>query len=62
MKNIYVLFFATSLAFAQNYDTYFTNTTMRVDYYHIGTKGQEQIMLDKVYEDQGNTARHAQSW
>ena len=51
MKNIYILFFATSLTFAQNYDTYFTSTTMRVDYYHIGTKGQEQIMLDKVYEE-----------
>jgi len=24
---------------------------MRVDYYHIGTKGQEQITLDKVYEE-----------
>jgi len=51
MKYIFLIFFAASLSFGQNYDTYFTNTTMRVDYYHIGTKGQEQITLDKVYEE-----------
>jgi hypothetical protein len=44
-------FFIISISFAQTYDRYFTQGTMRVDYYHIGTKGQEQITLDKVYEE-----------
>jgi len=51
MKNIFLIFFTASVSLAQTYDTYFVNTTMRVDYYHIGTKGQEQITLDKVYEE-----------
>jgi hypothetical protein len=51
MKMLFLLFFTISLSFAQNYDKYFTNSTMRVDYYHIGTKGQEQITLDRVYEE-----------
>jgi hypothetical protein len=51
MKTLFFLFFAISLTVAQDYDTYFTNSTMRVDYYHIGTKGQERITLDKVYEE-----------
>jgi hypothetical protein len=36
---------------SQTYENNFTGTTMRVDCYHIGTKGQEQIILDKVYEE-----------
>ena len=51
MKTLFLVLFTFSLSFAQKYDTYFTNSTMRVDYYHIGTKGQEQITLDKVYEE-----------
>ena len=51
MKILFFLFFIISLSFAQNYDKYFTNSTMRMDYYHIGTRGQEQITLDKVYEE-----------
>ena len=51
MKTLFLLFFSISFSFAQTYDKYFTNSTMRVDYYHIGTKGQEQITLDKVYEE-----------
>ncbi len=50
-KVLFLLCFTISLSFAQNYDNYFTNFTMRVDYYHIGTKGQEQITFDKVYEE-----------
>ena len=50
MKTLFFLFFAISITVAQDYDTYFTNSTMRVDYYHIGTKGQERITLDKVYK------------
>jgi hypothetical protein len=40
-----------SFSFGQTYNSFFTNATMRVDYYHIGTKGQEQITIDKVYEE-----------
>jgi hypothetical protein len=51
MKYFILFLGSVSFCLAQNYDTYFTNVTMRVDYYHIGTKGQEQITLDKVYEE-----------
>jgi hypothetical protein len=46
-----ILFGLVSFSFGQTYNSFFTNTTMRVDYYHIGTKGQEQITIDKVYEE-----------
>src|SRR5512141_1210696 len=36
---------------AQRYDRFFTDATMRVDYYHTGTKGQEAIALDKIYDE-----------
>lgn len=52
MKSVILLFFVISVSVSQNYNKYFTNTTMRLDYYHTGTKGQEQIALDKVYEKQ----------
>lgn len=46
------LFFACiSLSYGQTFEQYFLPGTMRVDYYHIGTKGQEQITLDKVYKE-----------
>ena len=51
MKNIILFLCSVSFSFAQPYDVSFTNSTMRVDYYHIGTKGQEQITIDKVYEE-----------
>jgi hypothetical protein len=40
-----------SAAAAQSYDTHFTSATMRVDLYHSGTKGQEQLALDNVCEE-----------
>jgi hypothetical protein len=52
MKHIILLLaFSCTLSFAQMYDTHFTSTTMRIDYYRIGTEGQEQITIDKVYEE-----------
>ena len=33
------------------FNRFFVDKTMRVDYYHTGTKGQETISLDKIYED-----------
>jgi hypothetical protein len=53
MKNIvFLLFLCASVSTGQTYENYFIGTTMRIDYYHIGTKGQEQITLDKVYEEE----------
>ena len=51
MKTLILIFFACSVSLSQNYGTYFTGSTMRVDYYRLGTKGQEQITLDKLYEE-----------
>jgi hypothetical protein len=34
-----------------SYSNYFTEQTMRVDYFHSGTKGQEFFGMDKVYEE-----------
>lgn len=36
---------------AEQFDRFFTPRTMRLDYYHTGTKGQESIALDDVYEE-----------
>ncbi len=50
---IYCLMMAvlSSVAFGQSFDAYFTDATMRVDYYHTGTKGHEEMALDKVYKE-----------
>lgn len=39
--------------FAQqaSFDAYFKNETLRIDYYHTGTKGTESFSLDKLYEE-----------
>jgi hypothetical protein len=34
-----------------NFDRTFTGSTMRVDYYHTGTKGQETFSLDEVRQE-----------
>jgi IgA Peptidase M64/Peptidase M64 N-terminus len=44
------LLFATS-AFATGFDDYFVGKTMRVDYFHTGSHGQEVIALDRVVSD-----------
>ena len=56
MKKIIVLPLLLSLVilspvFAQSFNSYFLDKTMRVDLYHTGTKGQETLSLDKVYEE-----------
>ena len=42
-----------AMCFAQqgSYDRFFGPSTMRIDFYHTGTKGQELISLDEVYEE-----------
>jgi hypothetical protein len=53
MKTIALLVycFASAIASGATFDQFFTNTTMRVDYYHTGTKGIETISLDRVLDD-----------
>ncbi len=52
MKKIVIfLFLVTGISNGQTYEKDFTGTTMRIDYNHIGTKGHERIILDKVYEE-----------
>lgn len=35
----------------QSFDTFFTGTTLRIDYHHTGTKGEERISYDAAYEE-----------
>ncbi len=44
-----LIFFTTSLL-AQDFNDYFTDRTMRVDYYHSGTKGSEIFAIDQIYD------------
>jgi hypothetical protein len=39
------------VAGAVQYEKYFSDFTMRVDYFHTGTKGQEVFSLDRVYRE-----------
>jgi len=51
---IYSLLLGASLCavtFGQSFDKFFVDKTMRVDFYHTGTKGQETVALDKVYDE-----------
>ncbi len=34
----------------ENFDEYFTDQTMRIDYFHIGDAIEEFITIDKVYQ------------
>ena len=36
---------------ARFFERYFTGETMRLDYFHTGTKGEERLSLDQVYEE-----------
>ncbi len=47
---VMLMFGALTIASSQ-YSCYFLDKTMRVDLYHTGTKGQETISLDRVYEE-----------
>jgi hypothetical protein len=47
-----VLVSSTETAFAQTddtFDTFFTNQTLRIDYFHSGTATEEKIALDQIY-------------
>ncbi|MFQ6081857.1 MAG: M64 family metallopeptidase [Candidatus Aminicenantia bacterium] len=50
---VLLIFFGATLLFAQtsfDFDRFFINKTMRIDYYHIGDAKQEFVTLDKVYQ------------
>ncbi|MGH7453022.1 MAG: peptidase M64 N-terminal domain-containing protein, partial [bacterium] len=32
-----------------SFDTFFTNQTLRLDYFHSGTAAEERIAIDQVY-------------
>lgn len=51
MKIISMLLLTVSALFSQSFQQYFQDKTLRVDFYHTGTKGMEIIALDKVYEE-----------
>lgn len=56
MRKIFLISFLVIIgsAFAQDkstFDRFFFDKTMRVDYYHTGTKGEEVFSLDKVFEE-----------
>jgi hypothetical protein len=50
---VLAMFFNGSVvkAIAGSYDQYFTERTLRVDYYHTGTKGSESCALDQLYDE-----------
>ncbi len=50
-KNILLILTFISVSFSQNFETYFLNTSMRVDYFHTGTKDTESFSIDKIYEE-----------
>jgi hypothetical protein len=54
MKRLLVLsllMLAAMTIASSQYSRYFLDKTMRVDMYHTGTKGQEIISLDRVYQE-----------
>jgi hypothetical protein len=58
MKRVFAffsLFFFTWLASAQPapkaYDAFFSDQTMRVDYFHTGTAAEEHFMVDRILND-----------
>ena len=52
MKIIFLLFFLSSLLFAQiKFDDYFENKTLRVDYYHTGDSVNDYYSIDELKEE-----------
>ena len=56
MRSLVFLFSAIVLngyvsAAGVEFDRFFTDKTMRVDYFHTGTKGEDRITMDQVYQE-----------
>lgn len=47
---IFLLLFAVAKAQTINFNDYFTDQTMRIDYFHIGDSKTELVTLDQVYQ------------
>lgn len=48
---ILILLLPAFAAAQVDFDRYFLDKTMRVDYHHVGTKGEERVTLDKVFQE-----------
>jgi len=48
---LFVVLAVGNVVAAANYDRFFTEKTMRVDYFHTGTKGEDRITVDQVYQE-----------
>lgn len=52
MKSIFIFLISFSSLFAQvNFDDYFHNKTLRLDYYHSGNHEEESFSFDKLIEE-----------
>ena len=53
MKNLLILLllvpFVTNAQNSVNFDRYFTDQTLRIDYFHTGDAKSETFSLDKMY-------------
>ena len=50
-----LLLFCTVGLFAQNFDDYFSQRTLRIDYLHIGNKHQEAVEISAYKTREGWT-------
>ncbi|MDH7605038.1 MAG: peptidase M64 N-terminal domain-containing protein, partial [Melioribacter sp.] len=52
-KLIWLFFLCSSIIFSQiNFEEYFTNETLRFDFYHTGNKDNEIISFEKLVKEQ----------
>ena len=58
-----ILLFQLASSYAQNnYDKFFVDKTMRIDFFHTGTKGSQVISLDKIYEEPAVMPQNKKMW
>jgi len=48
---ILYLLLAMNQLFAIDFETFFENHTMRIDYFHVGDKESDEIVLDMIYKE-----------
>ena len=54
IASLFLLLIVKGTLFAsssETFDRFFLDKTLRVDYYHTGTKGFEVMSLDNIYEE-----------
>ena len=60
MKHIFLLFvalLATTTASAQNFDDYFADRTLRIDYIFTGNAEEQMVALDELASEEGWVGR-----